>query len=296
MKVSIVIRAKNEERFIGQVLAGVFAQEYPHPFEVLVLDSGSTDATRAIASGFPVRLHEIAPGAFTYGRALNLGASLAAGEQVVFLSAHCIPGDTRWLAKLTALLEDPAIAATFGRQEPMMGLNPFEELELQTVFPRDPNRPCLSIFSNSNCAIRKEVLLQHPFDETITFAEDFLWRKLLPESHKSVYVPDATVYHSHPLSLRFWARRFRATGECVQYLDRKYGITYAWGDPEDNLRTLSRNWVGLMKREMDYFLANGYYRSVLMIPVFEFVRTFFYMQGLRRGRRAYRRAHRLQDA
>ncbi|MGH7411518.1 MAG: glycosyltransferase [Candidatus Methylomirabilis sp.] len=291
MKVSIVIRAKNEERFIGQVLEKVFSQEYPERFEVLVLDSGSTDSTRDIVARYPARLHQTDPKTFTYGRALNRGAALAAGEQVVYLSAHCIPTDSLWLRKLTALLEDPAIVATFGRQEPVMGVNPFEELELQAVFPRDPNKSCLSIFSNSNCAIKRDILLRYPFDETISFAEDFLWRTLLPESYKSVYVPEATVYHSHPLSLRFWAKRFRATGECVQYLDQHFGITYAWGDPQDNLRRLSRNWMAMMKGEVEYFLANGYYRSIFMIPLFEFIRTFFYMRGLKRGRRIYAPPH-----
>jgi hypothetical protein len=240
-----------------------------------------------IAARFPVRLHHIDPRTFTFGRALNRGAALATGEHVVHLSAHCIPVDTLWLRKLTALLEDPAIVATFGRQEPLMGVNPFEELELRTIFPRDSNKPCLSIFSNSNCAIKKDVLEQYPFDEQIPFAEDFLWRKLLPDAYKSVYVPEASVYHSHPLLLRYWARRFRVNGECVQYMDRRFGIAYSWGNPQDDFRRLSRNWMALMGRECEYFVANRYYRWILMIPVYEFVRTFFYIRGLRRGRKIY---------
>ena len=295
MKVSIVIRTKNEQRYIGQVLDKVFSQNYSDPFEVVVLDSGSTDATRDIVARYPARLHRTDPKTFTYGRALNQGAALATGEQMVHLSAHCIPADALWLKTLTALLDDPAIAATFGRQKPLLGVNPFEEMELQAIFPSDLNRPCLSIFSNSNCAIKRDVLLRYPFDEEIPFAEDFLWRTLLPEAYKSVYVPEASVYHSHPLSLPFWAKRFRANGECVQYLDRKYGIAYAWGDPQDNVGRLSRNWMALMRRECGYFLANGYYRWILMIPVYEFVRTFFYMSGLRRGRRLHtpRQEHRV---
>ncbi|MGH7369322.1 MAG: glycosyltransferase family 2 protein [Candidatus Methylomirabilaceae bacterium] len=287
MKVSIVIRTKNEQRFIGQVLEKVFSQTYREPFEVLVLDSGSTDGTVDIVGRFPVRLYRTDPRTFSYGRALNYGAVHATGEHLVHLSGHCIPGDSSWLGKLTALLEDPAVVATFGRQEPLIGINPFEELELHEIFPRDLNRPCMSIFSNSNCAIKRDLLLRYPFDEQIPFAEDFLWRKFLPEAYKTVYVPEATVFHSHPLSLRFWAKRFRAAGECVQYLDRRYGISYAWGNPHDNLGRLSKNWMAMMKREFGYFVAHGYYRFIIMIPLYEFIRTFFYMRGLKRGRRIY---------
>ena len=106
MKASIVIRAKNEERFIGQVLEMVFAQKYEDPFEVIVLDSGSTDRTVAIAIQHPVRLHHIKAGEFTFGRGLNTGASLATGEYVVYLSAHCIPVDESWLALLTGPLDE----------------------------------------------------------------------------------------------------------------------------------------------------------------------------------------------
>lgn len=280
---SIVIRAKDEERFIGSVLEKVFAQDCRETLEVIVIDSGSSDRTVAVASQFPVQIQHISPGAFTFGRALNYGASLAASEYVVYLSAHCVPVDTRWLSRLIAPLKEEKVVATFGRQQPVMGMNPFEELELLEVFPCNSDKSPQSIFSNSNCAIKREVLKQHPFDEEIPFAEDFLWRKLLPESYKSVYVPGASVFHSHPLSLRFWAKRFRANGECVQYLDRVFGITYPWGDPQDNAGRLWNTCKALMRREFKYFLANGYYRAITMIPLYEFVRSFYYLMGLKRG-------------
>jgi hypothetical protein len=50
----------------------------------------------------------------------------------------------------------------------------------------------MSICSNANCAIRGWVLEKYPFDEEITASEDFLWRKLLPEEMRSVYVPTAS--------------------------------------------------------------------------------------------------------
>lgn len=287
MKASIVIRAKNEARFIGQTLEMVFAQKYDEPFEVIVLDSGSIDETVAIVSRYPVRLHQIRAEEFTFGRALNLGASLATGEHVVYLSAHCIPVAEDWLALLTTPLEQECAIGSFGRQEPIKGVNPFEELELQAIFPERSDRPVMSIFSNANCAIKKAVLEKYPFDESIPFSEDYLWRRSLPEWMNTVYVPQASVYHSHPLSLRYWARRFELNGECVQYLDRVYGLSYSWGLPSDNFQKLSANWIGLMRRELNYFLENDYLSSVLMIPVYEFVRTFFYLKGLRRGSKKY---------
>lgn len=289
MKVSIVIRSKNEEGFIGQVLEKVFSQDFREPFEVLVLDSGSADKTLQIVSRFPVRLYQTDLRAFTFGRALNYGASLAVGDYVVYLSAHCVPVNNQWLAKLIAPLEDEAVVATFGRQEPVMGVNLIEELELSAVFPQDPDRPPMSIFSNANCAIRRWVIEKYPFDEEIPASEDFLWRKLLPEEMRSVYVSTASVYHSHPPSLRYWAGRFRINGECVQYLDRRLGIQYSWGSPKDNFRKLSKNWGAMVIREIRYVWSQGRPSMLFLVPIFETVRIAFYLYGLRRGARCYPR-------
>jgi glycosyltransferase involved in cell wall biosynthesis len=290
MKVSVIIRSKNEERFIGQVLEKIFSQDYREPFEVLVLDSGSTDHTLQIVSRFPIRLYQTDPGAFTFGRALNHGASLAAGDNVVYLSAHCVPVSNQWLSQLIAPLEDEIVVATFGRQEPVIGVNLIEELELSAVFPQDPDRPPMSIFSNANCAIRRWVIEKYPFDEEIPASEDFLWRKLLPEEMCSVYVSTASVYHSHPPSLRYWAGRFRINGECVQYLDRRLGIQYSWGSPKDNFRKLSRNWRAMVSREMRYVWSQGRPSMLFWVPIFETVRIAFYLYGLRRGAQRYSRS------
>ena len=43
--ISVLIRSKNEERFIGRTLGAVFEQDCDLPFEVILIDSGSTDGT-----------------------------------------------------------------------------------------------------------------------------------------------------------------------------------------------------------------------------------------------------------
>jgi hypothetical protein len=100
MDVSIVIRSKNEERFIGEVLEGLFGQEFGGTFEVIILDSGSRDGTLEIARKFPVAVYSMSPEEFTFGRALNRGAQIAKGDYVVYLSAHCTPVDQEWLIRL----------------------------------------------------------------------------------------------------------------------------------------------------------------------------------------------------
>ena len=70
--VSFVIRTKNEEKLIGKVLKSLWDQTYKN-FEVIIVDSGSTDKTLEIVKKFPVKLIEIKPKEYNPSYALNLG-------------------------------------------------------------------------------------------------------------------------------------------------------------------------------------------------------------------------------
>ena len=122
--VSIVIRCRDEAAHLGAVLERVLAQRDAPPFEVVALDSGSTDGTLELLARHPVRTERLAGEGWSYGRALNAGARAARGAVVVYLSAHCCPLPADWLARLVEPFDDPAVVATFGRQVPVPGVNP----------------------------------------------------------------------------------------------------------------------------------------------------------------------------
>jgi len=67
MKVSIVIPTLNGGEDFKRCLAAIFSQNVTFPFEVLVIDSGSTDQTVSIAREFPVRLYQIDKKEFNHG-------------------------------------------------------------------------------------------------------------------------------------------------------------------------------------------------------------------------------------
>ena len=211
MQASIVIRAKNEARDIRDTLTAVYRQVDVSQFEVIVIDSGSTDGTLEIVREFPARLIQIPPERFTYGYAINLGVQQARGEFVVALSAHSLPLHDRWLANLLQPFSDPLVGGVYGRHVPRENatLPELFGMRLSGVMSDRPRRQTQDMmFSNANGAYRRFVALEHPFDERIPGAEDLAWADwILRQGWAVYYQPTAAVYHSHGESLLRLLRR-----------------------------------------------------------------------------------------
>lgn len=95
--ISIVVPCFNEEATIAQLLAAIYAQDFPRSdLEVLIADGLSTDATRARIADFQVdhtdlKLTIIDNPARTIPMGLNQAIAAAKGETIVRLDAHCVP-------------------------------------------------------------------------------------------------------------------------------------------------------------------------------------------------------------
>ena len=98
--VSVIIRTKNEERWIGACLDAVFNQDYPN-FDVVVVDNDSTDRTREIVARYPVcTMITISDAEFNFSRALNRGIEKSRGSLLAIVSGHCVPADEQWMLRL----------------------------------------------------------------------------------------------------------------------------------------------------------------------------------------------------
>jgi rhamnosyltransferase len=291
-QVSIVIRTKNEGRFIGATLKKIFEQATTLNYEVIIVDSGSTDDTLAIVHEYPARVFKIAPREFTYGYALNYGAKSAKGDYIVNLSAHCVPVDSSWLDHLVLpLLSNHALAATYGKQVPIRGHNPFEERATLDAFGIQSNGRIKAIFSNANCAIKRNVWEAHPFDEKAPFAEDFIWAtQVSSDEFRIQYLEGAAVFHSHAFDIRFWSRRYYDNALLSQYLQSAYNFTYPWQQPRYELRNtpnIARNLLVECLELGLFFLRNRYYRYIPMIPVEFLLRHYFSSKGRRMAAKLY---------
>lgn len=196
--VSVIIRTKNEEHWIGSCLDAVFNQDYPG-FEVVVVDNESTDRTREIVGRYPCMVVTISDAEFNFSRALNRGIEASQGRLAAILSGHCVPANEQWLLRLSLGFVDRKVAAVYGRQEPLPDSSPIDKRDLYTTFGLDRRVQVRDyFFHNANSMIRRSIWKNLPFSEEIEGVEDRDWAKKVQEmGYTIVYEPTSSVYHHH---------------------------------------------------------------------------------------------------
>ena len=197
-KVSIIIRTKNEERWITTCLDAVFSQNYKD-YEIIIVDNKSDDRTLDKVKKFDIQ-KIVSIDKYLPGKALNAGIKESKGEYIVCLSSHCIPVNEDWLGTLVnAIEENTSYAGVYGRQEPMSFSKNADKRDLLLVFGLDRRiHRKDSFFHNANSIIRKELWENIPFDNHTTNIEDRLWAKdVLKQGFNILYEPEASVYHYH---------------------------------------------------------------------------------------------------
>ena len=194
----MVVRAYNEEKSIGRLFEGI-SQQSIGEVEIVLVDSGSTDATIDIARQFGAIVISIPPESFSFGYSLNCGVKSAKGDLVVIASAHVYPVYSDWLVRLLAPFDDPQVALTYGKQRGNENTHFSEHQIFAHWFPEEmaPNQQH-PFCNNANAAIRRDLWELHPYDETLSGLEDIEWANfMIGEGYSIVYVGDAEVIHVH---------------------------------------------------------------------------------------------------
>ena len=227
-----------------RVLDALAGQVCDFPYDVLIIDSGSTDGTaeRVRARGGKFRVETIDKAAFQHGRTRNLGIARSEGDHVAILTQDACPKDARWLSALTGgFARGPRVAGVIGRHEAYPEHDPFTRRDLQEMFDglallpdvidRETGLPSffypggqswamtMHFYSDNNSAISREAWKILPYPEA-DWGEDQIWAaEALRLGFQKAYVDDAVVYHSHAfdetqqhavsvIEGRFWAERF----------------------------------------------------------------------------------------
>jgi len=226
---SIIVRTYNEQRYLGALLRAIANQEVRDlQHEVLIVDSGSTDDTVAIAEENSASVLHIPRSDFSFGRSLNWGCSRSHGDILVFVSGHCVPTRRDWLQRLIDPLIADQVALTYGRQ---LGgpESKFSEHQLFAKFYPETSRiPQQGFFcNNANAALRRATWEEFRFDEALTGLEDLhLSRRLYSTGRRIGYVADAPVFHYHHETWSGVRRRYERESIALQHIMPEIHITF----------------------------------------------------------------------
>lgn len=220
-RVSVIIPAYNAKDRILPCIRALFLQKTEIPFEIIVVDDGSADATKALVEMVKDALHSIqrtpdirvlrqenaGPGA-----ARNLGAENARGDILLFTDDDCIP-EPGWLEKMAKAFEEPALAGAKGayltRQEEFVAR--FVQVEYEEKYDTLKKHESIDFIDTYSAGFRKRVFLaEKGYDERFTTAsvedQEFSFR-LSQKGYLMRFVPDARVFHRHTDSVWGYFRK-----------------------------------------------------------------------------------------
>jgi rhamnosyltransferase len=270
--ISVVIPVKDGGDDLERCLAGIAAQRVDEEVEVVVVDSGSSDASVDVARAAGAVVTEIDPAEFGHGRTRNLGVRIARGELLVFTSQDAVANDGRWLASLAAAARSrPHVAGAYGRQLPHHDARPPERFFLDFMYGPTPRVQRLdgddevtfetTLFSNVNAAIPRWALERFPFRDDLTMSEDQEWsRRALRAGFALVYEPSAAVRHSHAYTIRSAFRRFFDSGVSAEHAYVEGGASRA---------ALRRAGARYAREELTWLWTTGRRRWIPYTTVYE---------------------------
>ncbi|MCC5788141.1 MAG: glycosyltransferase family 2 protein [Opitutales bacterium] len=284
--VSIVIRSYNEAWALPETLGALAEQTY-HNWELIVLDSGSTDnSADLIRAAKPKHFIQNKPGTYNPSRVMNHGMRLASSNYVVFLNADATPLNANWLAPLVRPLKDPRVAAVFGCQVPRADCRAVYAADYDRCFGPHRAAPAWPhFFSMVNSGIRKDIWALRGFNEKMQYSEDDEYtRWCRGMGYQFQYVPASCVTHSHNYTPSEAARR--QAGEAR-------ALAMVWeGDPShfNFARTVGLGLLNDARRDLAFCFRR---RRLLEWPHAVRIRWCqrrARLQGFREGWRTFRQA------
>ena len=203
---SIVIRSKNYIRYIRGTLEAIHRQKFESPFEVIHIDSGSTDGTVDVIRSFnPAKLIQIRPEEYVPGCVLNQGMREASSDWVIFINSDAEPIGEDWAQNLLEVAKSQdRVGSSFSRQVPRPDCWSVFANDYERCFgPQRESAKWEYFFSMVSCVVNRATWQEAPFREDLQYAEDNEWsRRISGLGWAVLFAEKSIAMHSHNYTLR----------------------------------------------------------------------------------------------
>lgn len=225
--IAVLIRAKNEALHLPRLIEGLSKQDL-RPDEVILVDSGSTDSTVAIAAEAGWKVVNMEPEHFSFGRSLNLGFEACSSEIVVIISAHVYPRRSDFLSMITQQVRPEGKTIAYGKQIGDHRTKFSEKVLMSTWFPSERITDQGHAFTNNaNACVPHELWRDLRYDEELSGLEDIAFSlKVLAAGGKVVYEDRAEIVHVHEESYSQVSKRYER--EALAYKQIFPGERMSW--------------------------------------------------------------------
>lgn len=272
MNTSIIIPTYNAEKHLSKLLSSLETQTFKD-FELIIIDSSSSDNTLDIAKKHTSNIITIPTAEFDHGGTRTKAAKIAKGDIIIFFTQDALPYNEYTLENIIKAFEKKNTSVAYGRQIPYENTNIFgKHLRLFNYFEKSltiskkdiPKYKFKTSFvSNSFAAYRKETLESVGwFEDNLIFGEDAVaTTKIILKGFNKEYCSEAIVYHSHSYSVLEDFKRYFDIGI---FHKKQSWLLKELGKPEGE-------GIKYIKSELKYILDN---KKIFLI--FEFlVRNMF---------------------
>ncbi len=279
MSISVIIPTYNAQNYLPKLLDKLSLQTIN--FELIIIDSSSTDNTLDIAKKYTNKIIKIDKSEFDHGGTRTKAIKEASGDIVIFLTQDIIPADKDTLKTLIKPLESKDISAVYGRQLPYEDATIFaKHLRYynykDSSYIRDYSDSKIygikcAFFSDSFAAYKKEDIKSVGYfkEGTIVGEDMHLVARLLLSGKKIAYNADAKVYHSHNYTIKEEFQRYFDTG--VFHVNESWLI--------DKFGKAEGEGIRYIKSEFNYIIESKEYVKLIDFLFRNFAKFLGYKLG-----------------
>jgi len=218
MNISLIIPTYNAQKYLPTLLNKL--KEQSTEFELIIIDSSSTDNTVEIAKEYTDNITIIPQKEFDHGGTRTKAAKIAKGDILVYLTQDALLFNDNSIELLIKPFTDKQVGVCYGRQIAYSHSGVFGTFLRLFNYPTESNERVYAdkqfyglraaFLSNSFSAYRRSHLEEVGyFEDKLILSEDMLAAaNILRVGYKICYAAEAKVYHSHDYTVIEEFRRY----------------------------------------------------------------------------------------